>query len=170
MSENRCETENSVNDAPRDVPLVSSISIPVEECRSERIEVRGFDITSLECDSGLRRPICQYPLNDQENVRRVYVVLGPCQPQLSSYPSSNDTCQGRKFNHKWFKDWSWLEYSIQMDKAYCFPYFLFDRYPSHHPTFTEYRFQGWKNITSKQSGILKHMRGINSQHNAIMHK
>ncbi|KAL6225581.1 hypothetical protein ACLB2K_004430 [Fragaria x ananassa] len=63
VSENRRGTENSVNDVPKDVPLVSSISIPVEECRSERIE---------------------------ENVRRTYVVLGPYQPQLSSYPSSND--------------------------------------------------------------------------------
>ena len=114
VSENRRGTENSVNDVPRDVPLVSSISIPVEECRSERIEVGGFDITSLERDLGLRHPICQYPLNDQENVRRAYVVLQPCQPQLSSYPSSNDTCQGRKFNHKSFKDWPWLEYSVHM--------------------------------------------------------
>nr|XP_011462046.1 PREDICTED: zinc finger MYM-type protein 1-like [Fragaria vesca subsp. vesca] len=127
VSENRRGTENSVNDVPMDVPLVSSISILVEECRSERIEVGGFDITSLERDPRLRRPICQYPLNDQENVKRAYV----------------------------------------MDKAYCFPCFLFDRYPSHHPTFT---FQGWKNIMSKQSGILKHMGGINSPHNAAMHK
>nr|XP_011461679.1 PREDICTED: zinc finger MYM-type protein 1-like [Fragaria vesca subsp. vesca] len=57
-----------------------------------------------------------------------------------------------------------------MDKAYCFPCFLFDRYPSHHPAFTEHGFQGWKNIMSKQSGILKHMGGINSPQNTAMHK
>ncbi|XP_062021391.1 uncharacterized protein LOC133737947 [Rosa rugosa] len=166
-SGSRNVTDNSVND----VLLNSCPSSPVEECGNDRIETEvSFDVTSLERDPGIRRPICKYPLNERDNIRRAYVVLGPFQPQLSSYPSSWDGGQGQKFCHKWFKDWHWLEYSIELDKAYCFPCFLFDSYPSHHPAFTEYGFQGWKNVMSKQSGILGHVGGVNSPHNTCMHK
>ncbi|XP_062028592.1 uncharacterized protein LOC133744512 [Rosa rugosa] len=48
----------------------------------------------------------------------------------------------------WFKDWPWFEYSEELDKAYCFPCFHFDSYPSHHPVLTECGFQGWKNVES----------------------
>ncbi|XP_062014439.1 uncharacterized protein LOC133730964 [Rosa rugosa] len=43
-------------------------------------------------------------------------------------------------------------------------------YPSHHPTFTEHGFQGWKNVMSKKSGIVYHMGVLNSPHNIAMHK
>ncbi|KAM5586362.1 zinc finger MYM-type protein 1, partial [Rosa sericea] len=118
----------------------------------------------------IRRPICKYPLNERDNIRRAYVVLGPYQPHLSFYPLSFDGGQCRKFNPRWFKEWPWLEYSAELDKAFCFPCFLFDRYPSHHPAFTEHGFQGWKNVMSKKSGIVFHMGGINSPHNIAMQK
>ncbi|XP_040373005.1 uncharacterized protein LOC112193768 [Rosa chinensis] len=166
-SGSRNVTENSVND----VPLNPSPSIPLEECHNERIErEESFDVSSLERDPGIRRPICKYPLNERDNIQRAYVVLGPYQPHLSFYPLSFDEGQGRKFNPKWFKEWPWLEYSAELDKAFCFPCFLFDSYPSHHLAFTKHGFQGWKNIMSKKSGIVYHMGGINSPHNISMHK
>ena len=137
-------TSESVNDVPVDPSPSPSIPIPVvEECHNERNErVEMFDVTSLERDPGIRKPICLHPLNEQDNIHRAYVVLGPYQPKLGSYPSTIDGVQGRKFNYRWFKDWPWLEYSVEKDKAYCFPCFLFDTYPSHHPAFTECGFQG----------------------------
>ncbi|KAK9750401.1 hypothetical protein RND81_02G194000 [Saponaria officinalis] len=57
-----------------------------------------------------------------------------------------------------------------IDKVYCFPCFLFDEYPSRHPSFTEIGFNGWKNVMSKQSDIIPHIGGIMSIHNASMHK
>ncbi|XP_062028866.1 uncharacterized protein LOC133744851 [Rosa rugosa] len=55
-SESRNVTENSVND----VLLNSCPSSPVEECGNDRIETEVcFDVTSLECDPGIRRPICK---------------------------------------------------------------------------------------------------------------
>ncbi|XP_024164484.1 zinc finger MYM-type protein 1-like [Rosa chinensis] len=166
-SGSRNVAENSVND----VPINTSPPSPLEECRDERIEIdENVDVTSLERDPGIRLPICKYHLNERDNIRRAYVVLGPYQPVLNKYPPCFDGGQGRKFNAKWFKDWPWLEYSEELDKAYCFSCFLFDNYPSHHPAFTECGFQGWKNVMSKQSGILGHVGGLNSPHNATMHK
>ncbi|KAK9713534.1 hypothetical protein RND81_06G033700 [Saponaria officinalis] len=120
----------------------------------------NIDITSLERDPGKRRHIGSYPLNERDIIRRAYVVHGPCQPHLDNYPSTQCGAQGQRFCHKWFKEWTWLEYSLAKDKAYCFPCFLFDEYPSRHPIFTEVGFNGWKNVMSKQSGIVHHVGGI----------
>ncbi|KAK9668541.1 hypothetical protein RND81_13G067900 [Saponaria officinalis] len=114
-------------------------------------DVQDYNITSLERDPGKRRAIGIYPLNEQDNVRRAYVVLGPYQPYINDYPCTQHGNQGQKFSHRWFKEWPWLEYSLAKDSVYCFPCFLFDEYPSRHPSFTEIGFNGWKNVMSKQS-------------------
>ncbi|XP_074270715.1 uncharacterized protein LOC141594607 [Silene latifolia] len=132
--------------------------------------VQEYDITSLERDPGIRPPIGTYPLNERDNVRRAYVAYGPNQPYLAEYPSTKDGNQGRKFCRRWFKEWNWLEYSLKEDKAYCFPCFLFDNYPSRHPSFTEVGFNGWKNVMSKHSGVLFHVGGVMSIHNANVRK
>ncbi|KAK9943937.1 hypothetical protein M0R45_009526 [Rubus argutus] len=140
-SGSRNVTENDGND----ILVNPSPSIPHEDCQNERVEIeQETDINSLERDPGKRLSIWKYPLNERDNVRRAYVVLGPFQPELSEYPYSFDGSQNRRFNCKWFKDWPWLEYSIEVDKAFCFPCFLFDSNPSHHPAFTEDGFRGWK--------------------------
>ncbi|XP_074266378.1 uncharacterized protein LOC141589643 [Silene latifolia] len=106
--------------------------------------------------------------NEQDE--RAYVAYGPNQPYLAEYPSTKDGNQGRKFCRRWFKEWNWLEYSLKEDKAYCFPCFLFDNYPSRHPSFTEVGFNGWKNVMSKHSGVLFHVGGVMSIHNANVRK
>ncbi|XP_062028376.1 uncharacterized protein LOC133744256 [Rosa rugosa] len=89
-SGSRNVTENFVND----VPLNRSPSIPLEECHNERIErEESFDVSSLERDPGIRRPICKYPLNEGDNIRKAYVVLG-------SYPSHHPA-----FTEHGFQGW-----------------------------------------------------------------
>ncbi|XP_074318948.1 uncharacterized protein LOC141655799 [Silene latifolia] len=142
-----------------------------QEGQSEQQEDdQDYNVTLLERDPGKRRAIGMYPLNEQDNIRRAYVVHGPYQPYLREYPCTQHGNQGRMFSHKWFKEWPWLEYSLAKDKVYCFPCFLFDTYPSHHPSFTETGFNGWKNVMSKQSGVIRHIGGIMSIHNASMRK
>ncbi|KAL9681677.1 hypothetical protein QQ045_013464 [Rhodiola kirilowii] len=161
----------SVESAKRS--LSPSLLIPSEEDQNERIEEdEVYDITSLERDPGKRQPIGKYPSSDRDYVRRAYVVLGPNQPNLSCYQTTYGYgAQGRKFNLKWFTLWYWLEYSIEKDRAYCFPCFLFDSYPSRHPQFTQNGFNGWRNVMCKKSsGILSHIGGINSIHNSSMYK
>ncbi|KAK9750764.1 hypothetical protein RND81_02G220100 [Saponaria officinalis] len=139
----------------------------------EELEIeddQDIDITSLERDPGKGRHIGTYPLNERDIIRRAYLLHGPCQPHLDNYPSTQCGAQGRRFCHKWFKEWTWLEYSLAKDKTYCFPCFLFDEYPSRHPIFTEVGFNGWKNVMSKQYGIVHHVGGIMSIRNASLHK
>lgn len=153
-SGSRNVTENDGNG----IPVNPSPSIPHQDCQNERLEIeKDFDINFLERDPGIRLPIWTYPLNERDTVRRAYVILGPFQPELNEYPSHFDGSQNRRFNGKWFKEWSWLEYSIELDKAFCFPCFLFDSNPSHHPTFTQDGFRGWKKINTKQSGFVIHV-------------
>ncbi|XP_050376814.1 uncharacterized protein LOC126794199 [Argentina anserina] len=168
-NENVSSMNNILLESSPSSPLEESPSVPLEEDHNDIIgEQTNIDFTSLQRDPGLRQPIGQYPFKFRDNVRRAYVVLGPYQPYLSSYPSSWDGGQGRRFCHKWFKDWSWLEYSVEVDKTFCFPCFLFDSYPSHHPAFTTDGFNSWKNVNSKKSGLLKHVGALNSPHNAYM--
>ncbi|KAL9681472.1 hypothetical protein QQ045_013257 [Rhodiola kirilowii] len=96
----------------------------------------ALNINSLERDPAKRQAIWKYPLNEQDNVRRAYVVLGANQPHLKAYPSTWDGGQYRKFNSSLFEQWQWLEYSIEKDKAFCFACFLFESDSSKGSSFT----------------------------------
>ncbi|KAK1357209.1 hypothetical protein POM88_050465 [Heracleum sosnowskyi] len=58
-----------------------------------------FDLASLERDPGLRRSIWKYPPNVRDDIRREYIRLGPCQPQLrrDKYPATAFGTQRRRF-------------------------------------------------------------------------
>lgn len=45
---------------------------------------------------------------------------GPRRPQLKSYPTRKFGSQSRGFNNSWFKQYSWLEYSLSVDAAFCY--------------------------------------------------
>ncbi|KAL9673012.1 hypothetical protein QQ045_029265 [Rhodiola kirilowii] len=151
--------------------LISPTSISLEDRPNEKImDEAAFDINSLERGPGKRKAIWNYPSNEQDNVRRAYVVLGANQPHLNTYPSIWDGGQYRKFNSSWFEQWQWLEYSIQKDKAYCFGCYLFETDSSKASSFTRDGFSNWRNVKDKRSGILAHIGGINSIHNSSMQK
>ncbi|KAL9664524.1 hypothetical protein QQ045_019928 [Rhodiola kirilowii] len=160
----RSDAPSSVNKRIEDEVISDTTSL------DKRIEDEAIsDTTSLERDPGKRQSIGKYPLNERDYVRRAYVLLGPNQPHLKCYPTTYGV-NGRRFNKDWFLEWPWLEYSIAEDKAYCFPCFLFDSYPSRHPQFTQNGFYGWKNMMCKSSGIVSHVGGINSIHSSSMCK
>ena len=71
--------------------------------------------------------ICSYHVNEQDNVRRVYINMGPYQPKLKDkeYPRSLYGKQYHWFQYSWFAWFSWLEYSCATDKKFCFPCFSF---------------------------------------------
>ncbi|KAL9675458.1 hypothetical protein QQ045_003660 [Rhodiola kirilowii] len=155
-------SEESVNEK-----LVS----PLEDLQNEKIvDEAAFDSNSLERDPAKRQSIWKYPLNEQDNVRRAYVVLGANQPHLKAYQSTWDGGQYRKFNSSLFEQWHWLKYSIEKDKAYYFACFLFETDSSKGSSFTRDGFSSWKNVKDKKSGILAHMGGLNSIHSSSMQK
>ena len=84
------------------------------------------------------RDHCHGPARAKE-----YLFSGPFQPQ-TKFPTVNN----RHFRTEWFTTYPWLEYSLRMDRAFCFPCRLRNdsRYES---AFTISGFCQWKNGTSR---------------------
>ena len=144
---------------------------------SQRLEIENVNTPSdintpyYERDPGLRFPIEVYPADKRDDVRKAYIKMGPCQPMLDKYPPILDGKQTRRFQHSWFKRFSWLEYSIKKNMAFCFPCYLFDTVPSKHPTFTTDGFQTWKRINcGKKCTFVQHEGEHNSQHSFAMQR
>ena len=78
----------------------------------------------------------------------------PCQPKLKHFPITVIGSKQRVFNSDWYKSYSWLEYSVERDAAFCFPCRLFAVNEGRSQnTFTKAGFRDWKHATGK-GGIL----------------
>ncbi|KAL5810271.1 hypothetical protein ACOSQ4_026839 [Xanthoceras sorbifolium] len=118
-----------------------------------------------KCDPGLRLPIGVYLADKRDDVRKAYIKMGPFQPMLDKYPLTSDGKQNRSFQKSWFERFSWLEYSIEKDRAFCFPCYLFDNVSSKHSTFTIDGFHSWKRIKcGTKCPFVQHEGVHNSQH------
>ncbi|KAJ8775426.1 hypothetical protein K2173_023191 [Erythroxylum novogranatense] len=86
-------TESS--DATQEQESISNYkpSEPSEDRPTKALRVEAnatFDINSLERDPSLRRQICEYVVDQRDEVRRAYIKAGPYQDFLSTYPKSNE--------------------------------------------------------------------------------
>ena len=127
-----------------------------DEVQSSRVNVND-----LEADPGLRIQISRYHPNDQDIVRRHYLLLGPCQPRDHSFPQSDFSGMSRRFNPLWFNKYSsWLEYSVNKDAAFCLYCYLFPEIGG-KDAFVSTGFRNWK----KYEKIHAHVGGVNSSHN-----
>ncbi|KAL5834534.1 hypothetical protein ACOSQ4_014031 [Xanthoceras sorbifolium] len=91
--------------------------------------------------------------------------MRPFQPILNKYPLTSDGKQNRSFQKSWFERFSWLEYSIDKKRAFCFPCYVFDNVPSKHHTFTIDGFHSWKRINcGTKCPFVQHEGVHNSQH------
>lgn len=66
---------------------ISSPSLPLNsEANSSNLVDRPAKIQksedSIKHDPGLRQPIWMYHFKEQDAIRRRYIVMGPCQPDL----------------------------------------------------------------------------------------
>ncbi|CAN1302669.1 Zinc finger MYM-type protein 1 [Linum perenne] len=84
-----------------------------------------MDVNLLKADPGLRKKISSFHPNVQDEVRRVYIQRGLCQPKGHSFPFRKIGGKKRRFIASWFDDYWWLEYSIEKDATYCLPCYLF---------------------------------------------
>ncbi|XP_026384813.1 zinc finger MYM-type protein 1-like [Papaver somniferum] len=123
---------------------------------------------TYERDPGLRRQIYEYPVNQHDEVRQAYLKQGPFKPRLSKYPPTWDGRQDRYFQYSWLRQHSWLEYSIEKNKAYCFPCFIFETDPPKRPAFTIEGFSDLKHIGSNKTvstcSFVQHVGHIKSSH------
>ncbi|KAL5854183.1 hypothetical protein ACOSQ4_003985 [Xanthoceras sorbifolium] len=128
--------------------------------KSPRVEPEEVDNNknSLVRDSGLRQQICDYPINEQDEIRRAYIKAGPYQFQLSEYPFSKSK-HPRRFQFWWFEKFHWLEYSPSKDAAFCLPCFLFAKPGGPGPygsnAFTLDGFRNWKKVNDGTRCVFK---------------
>ncbi|XP_025825178.1 zinc finger MYM-type protein 1-like [Panicum hallii] len=125
--------------------------------------ITEFNPDYIISDPGLRISIDRFAPNIRDEVRRAFIAKGPFQPMDHKFPTSNDS---RSFQKKWFKQYNWLEYSVEKNKAYCFYCYLFrhDRIEERfgHDAFTKASFSQWKN---GYLALPKHVGGPSSIHN-----
>jgi hypothetical protein len=149
-----------------DVPLEENVLPSVEHDEEEEQVQEGitdFNPDHIISDPGLRIPIERFYANIRDEVRRAFIAKGPTQPTGHRFPPSSDK---RSFQKKWFSQYSWLEYSVEKNKAYCFYCYLFknDRMDDKfgYDAFTKAGFSQWKNA---YLALPKHVGGPSSIHN-----
>ncbi|KAL9688095.1 hypothetical protein QQ045_032508 [Rhodiola kirilowii] len=126
--------------------------------RTENECERDFDIVN---DPALRKPINDYEHSIRDNVRRAYVVQGPCRPHSHNFPKTYIVDRLRSFHNDYFKTYEWLEYSVSKDAAYCYWCYLFKgEYAK--DAFIKEGFQNWKNAHEK---FRAHVGAAGSSHN-----
>ncbi|BAH94890.1 Os10g0427200 [Oryza sativa Japonica Group] len=82
--------ESSPSTVPPDVETDDIGGGPNDESSSDEDNNGGaYDIKH---DPGLRIPISQYDVNDQDSVRREYIALGPCQPKMKKEDFPQHEC------------------------------------------------------------------------------
>ncbi|KAJ1269938.1 hypothetical protein BS78_06G016400 [Paspalum vaginatum] len=123
----------------------------------------------VERDPGLRRQIWEYPIDEQDEARRIYIMHGLYQFLKDNYPLSGSKKHPRRFQAHWFKSFPWLEYSPAKDAAFCFPCYLFSKQPSGRAgsnAFTIKGFRSWKKVNDgTECAFLSHMGSdANSAH------
>jgi hypothetical protein len=135
-----------------------------EEINGEEVEgITEFNSDHIISDPGLRIPIDRFAPNIRDKVRRAFIAKGPTQPIGHIFPQSHGK---RSFQKYWFRNHSWLEYSLEKNKAYFFYCYLFkhDRMEEKfcHDAFTKVGFSQWRNV---YTAFPKHVGGPNSIHN-----
>ena len=139
--------------------------------RSPKVQRLNSDASVLvvERDPGLRCQIWEYPVDEQDEARRIYMMHGPYHFLMDEYPLSGSKKHPRRFQAHWFKSFPWLEYSPDKDAAFCFPCYLFSKKPSGRAgsdAFTVKGFRSWKKVNEgTKCAFLSHMGSdCNSAH------
>ncbi|EAZ17042.1 hypothetical protein OsJ_32532 [Oryza sativa Japonica Group] len=103
-------------------PLVEPHPVPtpvVEATNEEQDAPPEYDADHLQYDPGLRSPIASYDVNEQDAVRRAYILKGPNQCYAHDFPVREIYGKKRHFNFVWFHKYQWLEYSVAKDAGFC---------------------------------------------------
>uniref|UniRef100_A0A7N0UVT2 TTF-type domain-containing protein n=1 Tax=Kalanchoe fedtschenkoi TaxID=63787 RepID=A0A7N0UVT2_KALFE len=129
-----------------------------------------IDLENLPADHGLRRKISEYHPNIRDEVRRAYILKGPCQPSKHKFPQRDIRGEKRKFNENWFTEYKdWLEYNIEKDAVFCLCCYIFRLdigKQGSGESFVGKGFTSW----NKQDQLDMHVEGPASVHNLALQK
>ena len=118
----------------------------------------GFDVDHLPHDPGERLPIASYHPNDQDAIRRAYILRGAFQPYAHEFPKRRIGNRDRSFTCIWFAKYNWVEYSIKMDSVFCFVCYLFREKKYKGKGSDKFIVDGWRNWNVGDKSLLKHCR------------
>ncbi|XP_010558839.1 PREDICTED: zinc finger MYM-type protein 1-like [Tarenaya hassleriana] len=120
-----------------------------------------IDLHDLPSDPADRKKILEYHPNQRDEIRRKYLIRGPCQPRGHDFPKKMIGNKLRRFNPVWFDQYAdWLEYSIKKDGAFCLCCYLF-REQIGNDAFVTDGFSSW----NKTERLSAHVGDVNSFHN-----
>ncbi|XP_024986255.1 zinc finger MYM-type protein 1-like [Cynara cardunculus var. scolymus] len=153
--------------AKRKAIMVLSEETIVDSSKQSRMEI---NLADLPTDPGLRLRIWDYNPNIRDEVRRAYLLKGPCQPRNHEFPYTNFGTKPRRFNPAWFDEFStWLEYSVNQNAAYCLCCYLFKPNIGAQAGGDSFVGLGFKNWSKKEK-LRIHIGGVNSAHNQAWSK
>ena len=97
-------------------PIPAPIPPPTEDVLPPQSPI--YDINRLPRDPAEKLPIASYPFNDQDAIRRSYILNGPYQPYSHEFKKRAIGGRERGFNCVWFYKYDWVEYSKK--RKLCF--------------------------------------------------
>ena len=90
----------------------------------------------------------------------LYLSDIPKQPRIK-FPTTKFGEKLRSFNPDWYKTYSWLEYSVNREAAYCFPCRWFSsRLNRPDAPFTQVGFRDWKHATGQKGRLIGHRKSM----------
>ena len=117
-----------------------------KQCQNELVEEKGDDHSHKHQEDSTDTPGPSKKLKSSHS--------NPVQPLLKNYPKDK---YGRSFQASWYKRFSWLEYSTDDNKAYCFPCKEFSTHISKSEVvFSETGYSNWSIALTSGKGFNKH--------------
>lgn len=137
-NENENEDESSVIKRFKlNEPVGSEISVHTNSGANSATAT----VTSITTESSISlSPNERDPVYGPEKAKD-FVLIGPFQPK-AQFPTVNN----RRFRGEWYTTYEWLEYSLKLDRAFCFPCRLLND-TRFETAFTLNGFCQWKNGT-----------------------
>ncbi|KAL9677802.1 hypothetical protein QQ045_015638 [Rhodiola kirilowii] len=90
-----------------DRDLTANTSPIIHHGTSSASEIVNLD--DLPWDPAERKKITQYHPNQRDEVRRKYLIRGPCQPRGHAFPRKRMGRLSRRFNPEWFDQYgNWI--------------------------------------------------------------
>ena len=151
-------------------PILSMSNVTIEQ--TEDVSPPSppvYDLSRLKHDPGERLPIASYPINDQDAVRRAYILKKPFKPYAHDFKKRTIGSRERSFNPLWLHNHSWLEYSIKKESAFCFVCYLFKEKKTSGKGTNAFTDGGWSNW-NREDALLKHVGCVTSVHNAAQER
>ncbi|XP_051963125.1 uncharacterized protein LOC127629878 isoform X1 [Xyrauchen texanus] len=114
------------------------------------------DISRCLAEGSVQRSCAAPPGPDDISQSR---ADGPVQPVLKVFPKTQHRNRKRAFIETWYKDFTWLEYSVSRDSVYCYPCRHFSLPNAPMSIFrSESGFSNWKKALCRNGGFRDHCK------------